>query len=33
MADYLRQHVIGTEEDAAIVRLHSALDRAPEGSA
>ena len=33
MADYLRQHVIGTEEDALIVRLRSALDKAPEGSA
>ena len=33
MADYLRMHAIGGREDATLMRLGSAIDMPPEGSA
>jgi hypothetical protein len=33
MADYLRMHAIGGPEDATLMRLGSAIDMPPEGSA
>lgn len=33
MADYLRQHSMGDDQDMALVRLQSLIDKAPEGSA
>ena len=33
MAEYLREHAIGTDADRTLMRLHDALDRSPEGSA
>ena len=33
MADYLRQHAMGDDQDLALVRIQSLIDKAPEGSA
>jgi hypothetical protein len=33
MADYLRQHAIGSDEDLKILRLRALLDKSPQGSA
>jgi hypothetical protein len=33
MADYLRQHAIGEEQDLSLVRLRTLLDKSPAGSA
>jgi hypothetical protein len=33
MAEYLRQHAVGEDQDLALVRLRTLLDRSPEGSA
>jgi hypothetical protein len=33
MADYLRTHAIGAEPDVTLMRLGTALDRTPQGSA
>jgi ribonuclease PH len=33
MAEYLRQHAVGEDQDLTLVRLRSLLDRSPEGSA
>jgi hypothetical protein len=33
MAEYLRQHAVGEEQDMALLRLRTLLDKAPEGSA
>jgi hypothetical protein len=33
MAEYLRQHAVGEEQDLTLVRLRTLLDRSPEGTA
>ena len=33
MAEYLRQHAMGEDQDLTLVRLQTLLDRSPEGSA
>jgi hypothetical protein len=33
MAEYLRQHAVGEDQDLTLVRLRTLLDRSPEGSA
>ena len=33
MAEYLRQHAAGEDQDLTLVRLQSLIDRTPEGSA
>lgn len=33
MADYLRTHAIGADQDVTLMRLGTPLDRSPEGSA
>jgi hypothetical protein len=33
MADYLRTHAIGVDQDVTLMRLGTQLDRSPEGSA
>jgi hypothetical protein len=33
MAEYLRQHAMGEDQDLTLVRLQTLLDKSPEGSA
>jgi len=33
MAEYLRQHAVGEDQDLTLVRLRTLLDKSPEGSA